>query len=67
MYGIELFIVHFAAILGVIFPVPSSPAHLPACTSEGTTQVLCHWDAQHQGNGQGRSFDLDHGVVTFTD
>jgi hypothetical protein len=38
---------------------------LPACVSEDSDN--CYWDAQEQGNGEGRSFSVVDGVVTYED
>lgn len=44
-------------------PAKVTAPEVPPCTDEGTTtQATCHWDAQTQGNGVGRSFTLyDYG------
>ena len=45
--------------------VPTDAPSLPACPTEDST--ACHWDARTQGNGLGRSFDVDaSGNVTYT-
>lgn len=36
---------------------------LPACATEDSDN--CYWDAEEQGNGQGRSFTVIDGVVTY--
>lgn len=38
---------------------------LPACATEDSDN--CYWDAEEQGNGQGRSFSVVDGVVTYED
>lgn len=38
--------------------VPTKP-QIPACASDdGTGPLPCRWDAQTQGNGEGRSFTV---------
>ena len=52
-------------LLGTTQPVDTTRT-LPACAQEDS--VGCHWDADTQGNGKGRSFDVDDaGHVTYTD
>ncbi|WNO27760.1 membrane protein [Microbacterium phage Huwbert] len=38
---------------------------LPPCATEDSDN--CYWDASVQGNGEGRSFDVRDGVVTYWD
>jgi hypothetical protein len=38
---------------------------LPACQTEDSDD--CYWDAATMGNGEGRSFIVESGVVTYTD
>lgn len=47
------------ALAGVhmVSAAPDEKLRVPACeTEDGSTQRTCHWDAQTQGNGEGRSF-----------
>lgn len=54
-----------AALAAAIFRAATGPA-LPPCQTEDS--VSCHWQADSQGNGQGRSFDSDsQGNITYTD
>lgn len=53
-----------AAILGTLAGVVLSPSPLPPCPTEDS--VGCHWDAERQGNGQGRSFIVEQdGTVVY--
>ncbi|AVR56880.1 hypothetical protein PBI_TRISCUIT_5 [Microbacterium phage Triscuit] len=38
---------------------------LPPCATEDSDN--CYWDASRQGNGEGRSFSIEDGVVTYWD
>lgn len=56
-----------AVLAGAVVGHARMPADLalPPCPTEDS--VACHWDAAHQGNGLGRSFDVDaEGHVTYT-
>lgn len=50
--------------LGVVGGAMIASEHqLPPCPTEDATN--CHWDAAHQGNGHGRSFDSIQGRITY--
>lgn len=55
-------------ILAASYGVPSQSEverdSLPACATEDSDN--CYWDAQTMGNGQGRSFYVINGSVTYT-
>jgi len=36
---------------------------LPACPTEDSDD--CYWDAATMGNGSGRSFVVEHGIVSY--
>lgn len=66
------------AFMMIFVPIASAQAStLPLCQNEdgsiGTTldgQTIfedCHWDAAHQGNGQGQSFDVVSGQYIYSD
>jgi len=52
------------AVVALALALAACGERLPACPTEDS--VSCHWDAATQGNGVGRSFDVDsEGTVTY--
>lgn len=51
------------AVAGMVIDGVSHMVVLMPCATEDSDQ--CYWDAQEQGNGQGRSFVVLDGTVYF--
>lgn len=55
------------AIIGLNQPESAfrAPSELPACLTEDSDN--CYWDAPNTGNGEGKSFYIIDGFITYED
>lgn len=63
-----LAVIAVSIILGMVGTLPTvSHNELPACMTEDQVTPDCRWDADTQGNGKGRSFEVRDGEVTYVE